>query len=371
MNNLILKKYLLAVILFSQSPLFASLLPYNFSLNTTTDSTSLFCLNPKSEIIWEKSEEKVQSYNPFLMNLTSNQMRVFSLLNKSSGKKHKKKKTTYSKTKISDVTLKLLSKKSQEGLKKYGSYIDEEGSFHKDFENLIICGDFIVDKSKSLGYGDEGHVYLAQHKTKKYFVAAKSTAINTHEQENLKSLGRLRGVYEDPKWKGSGYLFQDLVDGMSLYQLGNPKYGLYSSSVKNLFGKSLDHHDLAHLSKNLLKEFILVHEKNAVPDEILSGHIMVEKDLTVRFIDFSNIYPTKPMTTPLQDQWTWQKVILPWVKTFWLDNSSENEKNKDYNSFAPLENPYVDFILELNKPNASPTELLNILKELIEQNQSL
>jgi RIO-like serine/threonine protein kinase len=333
--NLNLKKYLLAGILFSQSPLFASLLPYNSSL--PTNSTSLFCLNPKSEIIWEKSEEKVKSYNPFLINLTSNQMRIFSLLNKISEKKHKKnkKKTTYSKTTISDMTLKLLSEKSQEGLKKYGSYIDEEGSIYKDFENIMSCGDFIVDKSKYLGCGDEGCVYLAQHKTKKYFVAAKHTDIyhiqrirkpnaytyqgreideisfnilateedfisvkvKTLEHKNLKFLGRLRGIHETSKY--NGYLFQDLVDGVTLNWLGNSR-GLFPDRLENFFGKNFDYHDRAHLSKNLLKEFIFVYEKKAISGEISSGHIMVEKDLTVRFIDFSRIYEFNP-STPLKD----------------------------------------------------------------------
>lgn len=280
----------------------------------------------------------------------------------------------------SQFTLEKLSETSQKLLNEYHSYVDVYGIVYPDFKEVIIRGEFAVDKSKELGYGEQGKVYLAQNiKTgkfvaaKKLFYSCKNGVKETGEYKRLKRLGRARGIYES---KEEDFIFLDLVDGIILadiYTLSNQSPQLDCGMVYKLFKKDLNANDRAQLSYNALKEFELVAKEDAIPDEIGSHHTMVQEDLSIRMIDFCPVpYNSEFRSRSLSDftdTFIWNNIIENWLLAFWADLSLCCDEYKNYNQFKVLENPYVDFVALINgSKKVNPQKALDLLERLMEEN---
>lgn len=278
---------------------------------------------------------------------------------------------------LSKNTLELLSQTSQDLLNKYKSYVDKDGVVLDGFEDVRIYGDFVVDRSQMLGYGEQGQVFLAQNLETKEFVAAKRLGYPTREggvkgtaeYQRLARINRARGAYDSDK---EDFIFLHLVDGKKISYLWSfSEYKFLCSNVHSFFNKDLDAHDRAKLSYNLLKEFELLAKEDAIPDEMGSDHTMVETDLSVHMIDFCTsgglIQPRS--LSYFKDSFIWDRVIVKWLNGFWDDFLYCRDDYANYNRFRVLENPYVDFVALLGSRSVDPQDALNLLEELMERNR--
>lgn len=153
----------------------------------------------------------------------------------------------------------------------YGANKEENISFYKDGlvdsdgnprkSNMRKMGDFVIDYNVSLGYGDSGAVFLAQHVPSRVFVAVKSVNSDSEPMEytdvlSLQKLNRLYGVFKghDDLKRERTHIFMPLANGIPSTKLEwSPSFTIKATiqdgrlEVSNL-GMSI------HLIQNFIKE---------------------------------------------------------------------------------------------------------------------
>ncbi len=113
----------------------------------------------------------------------------------------------------------------------YGANKEENISFYKDGlidsdgnsrkSDMRKMGDFVIDYNVSLGYGDRGAVFLAQHVPSRIFVAVKSIFLDSEPMKytdvlSLQKLNRLYGVFKghDNLKRERTHIFMPLANGI-------------------------------------------------------------------------------------------------------------------------------------------------------------